>query len=782
MEITNTLELAGDVIITSVLNLRPDIRQQFICEETDFVVTRPQGRARSLVIEREVAEFLETFRQPITFAQAITLFSKQKEMDADAFLRDIEDSVKLLLKARFLIVSGSHLAADYSLVAGQVVGDVTISHGINIMDDTEIYRCHDPDHKQMVMKIAKSEGDERTENLIKREFDILSVAPHPLTPYPHRIGKYQNRSFLLMDWCDGQDILTVANQLRNANRDVYPFNPLKDLVVHILRAYEWLHQAKIIHGDIHPNNCLTTREGNIHIIDFGLSLYIVGNDALACHERTGVPYFYDPSFATAYLNHTTPRMADEGTDLYSLAALSFFLLTGHHYLPFRLTHEHFYEQIKSEPQRSFHAVGVPSWWEIEAVLSKALSKDEKERFSSVREFADALAILHFTPGESKKIVQKANPTASLAAIARYQTKGLDFDWPLPAPTAPVHFGGAGIAYALLKCAEKGKDQAVLSDADIWITRAKESKMLQAYQDESMGLTSEVAAPGSLHYGKLGVCVCEALIAYARWDYTVLNQTLADVCHLALTSSNDFDLTYGKPGSLLGCALLLATIPDDPLLPMKHSILETGEQLVSAITTALQSLGQIATNNILVDLGMAHGWAGALYAIMKWAETTQTLPHPTVEDYLNELIQCSILTAEGRSWPIRTNTPHRKTERFMGSWCKGSTGFVHLFGLAAQLFNKPDYLEIAGEAADFTFTAPQNGASLCCGDAGMAYAQLSMFQRTREDKYVGRAQVLADRAANSELKLAGSLYKGRLGVHLLLLDMENPLAARMPFFD
>ena len=117
MENTQVLELAKDVIITSVLNLREDIRRQLSCEETDFIVTRPQGRARSLIIEEEVAAFLETFRQPTSFAQAAEYFAMQKEKETGAFLHDIEDSVKQLFKARILIVPGSHPIKDYNLVA-----------------------------------------------------------------------------------------------------------------------------------------------------------------------------------------------------------------------------------------------------------------------------------------------------------------------------------------------------------------------------------------------------------------------------------------------------------------------------------------------------------------------------------------------------------------------------------------------------------------------------------------------------------------------------------------
>ena len=777
-------ELAKDVVITPVTNIRQDIRAQFIYEKTDFVVTRPHGRAHSLVIEKEVAEFFKTFRNPITLKQAVQNFSHENDMDVDAFMQDITDAVKKMLIAGFLIEPASKPIIDYNLIFGEIIiDDVEILNGHIVLDETEIYRCKNASGHILALKIAKHPHDEKTNTLIKREYDVLRAAPHPLTPQPHRTGNYKDRAYVLMDWIEGQDILITANYIRKSITGADQFSKLKALVIDLLLAYKELHIAGIVHADIHPKNCLISADGSVHIIDFGLALYKPIADIHPLPDRRGVPYFYDPLVATAFLDKKKPPSATIASDVYGLAALSFLLLTAHHYLPFRLDRSFFFQQIKLETLRSFQSIGVPSRPAIEAVLARALSKNENERFAPPSAFAEALSAADdsIDNGDSGK---KADPSEARKTIARFQREGLDFDWPLQPPTAPIHFGAAGIAYTLLKCAEISQDANALSDADIWITRAKTAKEPLAYNSDNpaIGISEKAITPQSLHYGRFGVCICEAMIALARWDCFTVNSTIKEICTVALDAPIDFDLMSGKPGALLGCALLLEVLPDDPLLPSKQSLINAGHRIASDLIEKLSMVGHISANKTIKHMGIAHGWAGVLYALMRWSEVVQELPGKLVKQYLQELANMSIPAKIGRRWPIMIDSPQNVIDRFSASWCKGSSGLAHLFGLAFDTYGDQDFLNIAVAAANHAFSMPSNGATLCCGDAGVAYAQLAMYRLTKVNTFLERARVLINRAGNNKLNLSSSLYKGSLGIHLLALELMSPQEARMPFFE
>jgi serine/threonine-protein kinase len=124
--------------------------------------------------------------------------------------------------------------------------------------------------------------------------------------------------------------------------------------------------------------------------------------------------------------------------------------------------------------------------------------------------------------------------------------------------------------------------------------------------------------------------------------------------------------------------------------------------------------------------------------------------------------------------------------YIGGWCNGSAGFVHLWLRAFSAYGHPDHLELAHGAAWNAWEA-QDGAveSLCCGLAGRAWALLAMFRATGDAAWWTRARALAHEAAAAasvDNGLTESLYRGALGVAVLLEELEAPHAARTPGFE
>jgi eukaryotic-like serine/threonine-protein kinase len=776
MSTDEVFQLNDDVLITSVTKLRQDIRNQILCKETDYILTRPGGRAKSLLIDQEVAEFLQSFRVPITVKHAAEIFLKKRIFEVSEFLENIGEVISGIFSAGFLQKNDSSEMRNTKPIVEHFFDSIKILNCANILDETEIYKCKNKEGQFLALKIAKYENDRKTNVLLKREYHILSISPHPITPIIHKIGIYKNRSYILMEWIEGIDILTAANRIRKSGNGSYPFLLLRDLVVKMLLAYDQLHCSGIVHGDIHPKNCIYSEKGTVHIIDFGLSLTQTITRLDLEFGRPGVPYFYDPTYAESVLEKKISPPADVHSDLYSLAVLSFLLLTGHHYLPFRFNQRHFFKQICLDQMRTFNSIGLPSWSGIEAILTKALSKKENERYPSAKTFADALSAENIVFSSERK----ADPIQSRIAIARFQRRGLDFDWKIYPPFASVHFGAAGLAYALLKCAERDDDFAPLGDADIWISRAKNAKGPHAFTNDSIGITDKIATIHSLHYGRIGVCICEIMIACSRWDSRIINTCISEIYELAANISEDFDFMSGKPGVLVGCVLILKAIPNDLLIPSKVLIEQTGQLLSQDLIKKLQLSGPISESKLIANYGIAHGWAGLLFSLLRWTQHIKAAPSVILKDYLYEIASIAIYSENGHYWPDTIDNS-TKVNPLSASWCRGASGFVHLFGLAYEIYGDSYFLEISISAADYAFAAPQNGASLCCGDAGLAYAQLYMFQLLKDPMYIDRAKALANRAMNVQLQSICSLYKGQLGLNLLTLDLMTPERAKMPFF-
>ena len=76
-------------------------------------------------------------------------------------------------------------------------------------------------------------------------------------------------------------------------------------------------------------------------------------------------------------------------------------------------------------------------------------------------------------------------------------------------------------------------------------------------------------------------------------------------------------------------------------------------------------------------------------------------------------------------------------------------------------------------------------SLCCGRAGQGFAALTMYRATWEERWLVAAHRLAGAAVAGSRDEGGSghrLLGGRLGVTLLVTELEDPARAAMPVYQ
>jgi eukaryotic-like serine/threonine-protein kinase len=88
-------------------------------------------------------------------------------------------------------------------------------------------------------------------------------------------------------------------------------------------ALDYAHQQGVVHRDIKPSNLLLDVRSNVWITDFGLAHIQGGAHLTATGELPGTPRYMSPEQAQA----RRPAMVDNRTDIYSLGATLYELLT-----------------------------------------------------------------------------------------------------------------------------------------------------------------------------------------------------------------------------------------------------------------------------------------------------------------------------------------------------------------------------------------------------------------------------------------------------------------------
>lgn len=153
----------------------------------------------------------------------------------------------------------------------------------------------------------------------EREAMLLNHLRHPALPRVTDFFVQGNSDFLVMEYVPGVDLGTEL--VRRGT----PF-PIENVALwtdRLLDALAYLHSRTppVIHRDIKPQNVRLTPEGEIVLLDFGLSKGSVGNaSTMGSSVVAGTPNYAPPE-------QLGGRGTDERSDLYSLAATIYCLLT-----------------------------------------------------------------------------------------------------------------------------------------------------------------------------------------------------------------------------------------------------------------------------------------------------------------------------------------------------------------------------------------------------------------------------------------------------------------------
>jgi serine/threonine-protein kinase len=193
-------------------------------------------------------------------------------------------------------------------------------------------------------------------------------------------------AFLVMELLEGDsvDALQASGEGRIAAADLMPWmNELLD----VLAA---AHEQGIIHRDIKPENLFITREGRLKVLDFGIAR--IKSEPSASVTRTGnqfgTPPFMSPEQALGRMKDIDAR-----SDLYSVGATMFYLLTGHDVHPAESPNE-MLVLAATKPARALATVAPSLPACLAHIVDTALAFERQERWQSAREMQEALRQAH----------------------------------------------------------------------------------------------------------------------------------------------------------------------------------------------------------------------------------------------------------------------------------------------------------------------------------------------------------------------------------------------------
>jgi serine/threonine protein kinase len=181
-----------------------------------------------------------------------------------------------------------------------------------------VYEVSHPEFpRPLALKVLKNDVTAVALARFGREAELLGKIRHPNVVAVHTLGRTSTGDpYLVTDLVQGQE-LSQLNKLRRLEP-----RRCAELVRDLAAALEVVHAAGVIHRDLKPANVIVTAEGIPVVLDFGVARGVGVETLTQTGTVVGTVTYMSPEQAEA----TGP--VDARTDVYSLGAILFFLLTG----------------------------------------------------------------------------------------------------------------------------------------------------------------------------------------------------------------------------------------------------------------------------------------------------------------------------------------------------------------------------------------------------------------------------------------------------------------------
>ncbi|MFF4550799.1 Stk1 family PASTA domain-containing Ser/Thr kinase [Streptomyces sp. NPDC001435] len=279
-----------------------------------------------------------------------------------------------------------------------------------------VYRAHDTVlGRTVAVKTLHADlaRDPSFRERFRREAQAVAALNHTNIVAVHDSGEDTGPDgvvpYIVMEYVQGRSLRElIRERAADPAGGAIPLDRALAVTSAVLDALECSHRQGLIHRDIKPANVMTTGDGAVKVMDFGIARALQSDATAMTRTGTvlGTPQYLSPEQAQG-------KPADARSDLYSVGCMLFELVTGT--LPFdgESTMSVLYQHVQQPPPvpSSINPSLSPA---VDAVVARALSKDPAGRYPSARAMADD--IRQVAAGEAPTHALRSSPSVAAEDI------------------------------------------------------------------------------------------------------------------------------------------------------------------------------------------------------------------------------------------------------------------------------------------------------------------------------------------------------------------------------
>ena len=243
-----------------------------------------------------------------------------------------------------------------------------------------ILKAVDPEGKVVAIKeiLPEYAADVEMRFRINQERNILDRLDNPAIVRTYQSFMLNDKYYIVMELVDGL----------NLEQYVLEHGPFKEkeaveIMSQVLEVMQYVHNEKVVHRDLKPNNIMIRTDGSVCILDFGIAKDLRSHSHTMAGMVLGSDGYMSPEQASA-------MDIDCRSDIYSLGCVLFYMLTGYHAYPPQESSALMLDALinKPFPRLSKYVKGTSK--KMQQVLDKATDKNMVKRYRHCYDFANAL--------------------------------------------------------------------------------------------------------------------------------------------------------------------------------------------------------------------------------------------------------------------------------------------------------------------------------------------------------------------------------------------------------
>ncbi len=257
--------------------------------------------------------------------------------------------------------------------------------------------------RTVVMKIVRddSKKDEYELSRMVVEAQITAQLDHPNIVPIYELGlDKKKRLFFTMKKVEGRALHELINEKDIASRTDKEMFRLIRIMLKVCDAVSYAHSKGVLHRDLKPDNIMVGNYGQVYLMDWGIArikdeesagisdMKIPGlkrRKRYSIREEEQGNILGTPGYMSPEQAHGNLNAIDERSDIFSLGAILYEILTGKRPIPGNSIREMVINTRNCEIPPPGEVVDFPMPLGLIRITMKALSKSPDDRYQSVEE-------------------------------------------------------------------------------------------------------------------------------------------------------------------------------------------------------------------------------------------------------------------------------------------------------------------------------------------------------------------------------------------------------------